>query len=301
MAFIRGTNGNDQGAFALIGTNASDSMNGFGGDDDLFGNGGNDNMHGDAGDDELFGGEGNDSLDGGLDEAPTANVSDSDLLDGGNGIDTATYAQVQHGVDVDLGSGFAFGGGNIDRLVSIENLTGTNFADELVGDGGDNGIQGADGSDTIDGGGGNDRLSSNGGNDTLNGGANTDTLIGSLGADKLTGGTGADLFQYFGFTTLTSPGDSGVGLGKRDVIGDFVKGADKIDLHFADAKTSAGNLGNQDFSFIGGNALSAEGQVRVFTEGSNTIVQGSNDADLLPEFEIQLTGVVKLNAADFIL
>ena len=101
--------------------------------------------------------------------------------------------------------------------------------------------------------------------------------------------------------TLTSPGDSGVGLGKRDVIADFQHGVDKIDLHFADAKTSVGNLGNQDFTFIGGNAISAEGQVRVFTEGANTIVQGSNDGNKLPEFEIQLTGHVTLSVGDFVL
>ena len=47
--------------------------------------------------------------------------------------------------------------------------------------------------------------------------------------------------------------------------------------------------------------MSAEGQVRVFTEGANTIVQGSNDGDLLPEFEIQVTGHITLSAGDFIL
>jgi hypothetical protein len=42
-----------------------------------------------------------------------------------------------------------------------------------------------------------------------------------------------------------------------------------------------------------GNLLLAahpEGQVRVFTEGGNTIVQVNNDGDLLAEGEIQLTG-----------
>ena len=80
------------------------------------------------------------------------------------------------------------------------------------------------------------------------------------------------------------------------MIGDFVKGIDKIDLHFVDAKTSVGNLGNQDFSFSGGNAFSAEGQIRVFTEGGNTIVQVNNDGDLLAEGEIQLTGNINLAA-----
>jgi Ca2+-binding RTX toxin-like protein len=296
MAIIRGTDGNDDLAGDRQNVPEADIMNGLGGDDVLHGKGGNDNINGDARNDRLFGDEGNDLLDGGLQEG-----DDSDLLDGGSGIDTASYSQAQGGADVNLAQGIAQGGGNLDELVSIENLTGTNFADKLVGDGAANFIQGAGGVDGINGAGGADKLNGNGGNDTLNGGANADTLIGSLGVDKLTGGGGADLFQYFGFATLTSPGDSGVGLGKRDVAADFVKGVDKIDLHFVDAKTSAGNLGNQAFEFLGGDAFSAEGQVRVFTEGGNTIVQASNDGDLLPEAEIQLTGVFNLAAGDFVL
>jgi serralysin len=294
MSIVRGTDGND----VKDGSDLADIMNGFGGDDELHGKGGNDNINGDAGNDQLFGEEGNDLLDGGLDEG-----TDKDTLNGGNGIDTASYSQVQHEMTIDLVKGTAVGQdlNNTDTLVSIENLTGTNFDDTLVGNGAANLIQGAGGADEISGGGGADRLSGNGGNDKLDGGANADTLIGSLGVDKLTGGSGADLFQYFGFASLTSPGDSGVGLGKRDVVTDFVKGVDKIDLHFVDAQTSVNHLGNQDFSFVGGNAFSAEGQVRVFTEGGNTIVQASNDGDLLPEAEIQLTGVFNLAAGDFVL
>jgi Ca2+-binding RTX toxin-like protein len=300
MGIFRGTEGNDD----LLGddvANGGDLMNGFGGDDKLSGRAGNDNIHGDAGNDKLFGGEGNDSLDGGLDEAPTANVSDSDVLDGGGDIDTATYAQVQHGVDANLATGFAFSGGNIDQLISIENLTGTNFADTLTGNGGNNGIQGADGGDTIDGGGGNDRLSGNGGNDTILGGSGADILIGSLGVDKLTGGANTDTFQYFAVPSLTSSGDSGVGLGKRDVIVDFQTGTDKLDLHAIDAKEGAANSGNQDFSFIGGDAFFAAGQVRVVTEGANTVVQLNTDGDLQAESELQLTGHVDVKVADFIL
>ena len=215
MAIIRGTDGNDNLAGDQQNVPEADIMNGLGGDDVLHGKVGNDNINGDAGNDRLFGDAGNDLLDGGLQEG-----DDSDLLDGGDGTDTASYSQVQHGMDVDLAQGIAQGNGNHDALVSIENLTGSYFADKLVGNGGANFIQGADGSDTINGAGGADKLSGNGGNDTLNGGANADTLIGSLGVDKLTGGSGADLFQYFGFATLTSPGDSGVGLGKRRGLAD---------------------------------------------------------------------------------
>jgi serralysin len=296
MATIRGPDGDDRDENALVSNDVGDTMLGFAGNDELFGNGGNDRIFGGADNDDLFGGDGNDVLDGGQQEG-----DDSDLLNGGDGIDLADYATVQFGMDINLAKEAAQGGGNFDALVSIENITGTNFVDKLTGNGVANLIQGADGGDTINGLGGADRLSGNGGNDTLNGGSGTDILIGSLGNDKLTGGAGADLFQYFGFTTLTSPGDSGVDIGKRDVIGDFQKGIDKIDLHFVDAKTSVGNTGNQDFSFVGGNAFSAQGQIRVVTEGGNTIVQVNNDADLFAEGEIQLTGNFNLAAGDFVL
>jgi Ca2+-binding RTX toxin-like protein len=189
MAIIRGTDGDD----VKNGTEAGDLMNGFGGDDVLHGQGGNDNINGDAGNDRLFGDPGNDLLDGGLQEG-----DDSDLLDGGDGTDTASYSQVQGGVDVDLAQGVAQGGGNLDELVSIENLTGTNFADKLVGNSVANLIQGADGADQISGGGGADWLSGNGDDDTVKGAAGNDRITGGRGADVLDGGSDTDTLDYTG-------------------------------------------------------------------------------------------------------
>ena len=292
MAIIRGTNANDD---PLNGSDLSDGMNGFNGDDRMFGFGGNDNMHGDGGNDKLHGGLGNDSLDGGLDGSPLDDkfAADADLLDGGEGIDTATYSQVQHGVTVNLLQGITLGQGNVDTLVSIENVTGTNFNDSIVGNEGDNGLQGAGGVDFLDGGAGNDSLRGGSGNDTLKGNIGNDLLIGNTGADKLDGGGGADVFQYF------STAESGVGSLKRDAISDFVHNSDKIDVHSIDAKFGAS--GNQDFSFIGTQAFSAEGQVRVVTEGDNTLVQINTTGNDGTESEIQLAGHVTLFAADFVL
>ena len=162
MAIIRGTNFSE----SLFGSVDGDIMNGFGGNDTMHGNAGNDNMHGDAGNDRLFGDAGNDLLDGGLDQG-----ADSDTLDGGDGIDTVTYSQLDHAITVNLVQGLALGAGNVDTLVSIENVTGTNSSDSLVGSlasatsDGANGIQGADGNDFIDGLSGNDTLSGGSGND----------------------------------------------------------------------------------------------------------------------------------------
>jgi len=290
MAIIRGTNFSE----SLFGSVDGDIMNGFGGNDTMHGNAGNDNMHGDAGNDRLFGDAGNDLLDGGLDQG-----ADSDTLDGGDGIDTVTYSQLDHAVTVNLVQGLALGAGNVDTLVSIENVTGTNSSDSLVGSlasatsDGANGIQGADGNDFIDGLSGNDTLSGGSGNDHILGGSGNDQIVGGSGADKLEGGMDADVFKMF------STADSGVGANNRDVITDFVHGVDKLDLHSIDAKGLAS--GNQDFSFIGSAAFTAEGQVRVVVEGDHTLVQMNTSGASGAESEIQLAGHIAVNAHDFVL
>ena len=282
MAIIRGTDFGDD----LVGTNAGDIMNGFGGNDALEGLGGNDNINGDAGNDVLLGGEGNDSLDGGLDGAPQTDafIEDSDVLDGGAGLDTASYAQVQHGMFINLFQGLAFGKGNVDSLVSIENVTGTNFVDSIVGDNNANIVQGA---------GGDDRLDTEGGNDFLSGGGGRDTLIGGAGVDRMFGGADADKFVF----ELAS--DSLKGLGNRDVITGFETDLDKIDLSQIDAKS--GTIGNQAFTFIGGSTFTAEGQVRAFFEGDHTVVALNTTGASGAESQIQLAGHIDLIGFDFIL
>jgi Ca2+-binding RTX toxin-like protein len=61
-----------------------------------------------------------------------------------------------------------------DTFTSIENLTGSAFADELGGNGGANRLKGL---------GGNDLLMGRGGADTLDGGAGADTMVGGSGND----------------------------------------------------------------------------------------------------------------------
>jgi len=73
--------------------------------------------------------------------------------------------------------------------------------------------------DTLFGGGGNDAIYGGMGTDSVDGGTGSDTLTGGAGDDTITGGAGADLF--FGF-----------GDGATDVIGDFEKTQDVIDLRF---------------------------------------------------------------------
>ena len=119
------------------------------------------------------------------------------MLDGGPGTDTASYALATAGVTVSLantGPQETFGAG-VDTLVSIENLTGSPFADTLGGDNNPN---------LIIGGGGGDLLSGH--------------------APGAINPTDANTFFY------GAPSDSAPGTNSFDAISDFVPGLDKIDL-----------------------------------------------------------------------
>jgi Ca2+-binding RTX toxin-like protein len=109
---------------------------------------------------------------------------------------------------------------------------------------------------TINGGAGNDTLIGGQGADQLFGGDGNDVLIGGAGVDHLSGGAGQDTFVFTGASLAAL--DTGVGA-NRDVIQDF--SADVIDLHQIDANVNA--AGDQAFSFIGTNAFTAAGQVRL--------------------------------------
>ena len=123
---------------------------------------------GGAGNDTLNGAGGNDTLDGG---------AGNDTLIGGAGTDTASYSDATAGVTVNLAITAAQNtvGAGTDTLSTIENLTGSAFADILTGDGHANVLVGGAGDDTLNGAAGNDTLDGGAGNDALIGGAGTDT------------------------------------------------------------------------------------------------------------------------------
>ncbi|WP_088347611.1 MULTISPECIES: M10 family metallopeptidase [Rhodomicrobium] len=159
-------------AFAdgLWGTDAANVIFGAGGNDALFGRGGNDT---------LLGGEGNDTLLG---------LAGADHLDGGNGMDLASYAYAPTGLMADLLTpGINTGEAAGDSYLSIENVMGSAFGDDLRGDAMAN---------ILYGGGGDDMLSGRAGNDILAGGEGHDTLMGGEGADMLQGGNGIDMASY---------------------------------------------------------------------------------------------------------
>jgi Ca2+-binding RTX toxin-like protein len=111
------------------------------GDDLFIGDAANETVDGLAGNDTLEGGQGDDTLEGG---------PGNDVIDGGVGRDTASYATAPAGVSVNL---FAVGrqdtgGGGADVLVSIENLIGSMFDDNLTGFN-DSVLRGGEGDDTL--------------------------------------------------------------------------------------------------------------------------------------------------------
>jgi Ca2+-binding RTX toxin-like protein len=108
----------------------------------ITGNTAANDLRGMAGDDTLLGAAGADTLIGG---------DGNDLMDGGSEIDLVSYAGHAAGVNVHLGitSAQDTGGAGVDRILNVENLTGTGFDDTLGGDAGNNVLDGGLGIDTL--------------------------------------------------------------------------------------------------------------------------------------------------------
>jgi Ca2+-binding RTX toxin-like protein len=152
------------------------------GDDTLIGGAAANRLEGHLGNDALKGGAGADTLVG---------STGNDLLSGQGGSDTAGF-DYAGGVTVNLSiKGAQDTGDGLDRLISIENLIGSQGEDRLIGNAADNFL--------VDG----NSLYIGDGADTLIGGDGADTLsVLSRGtADRLTGGAGADRFVF------VAPGD----------------------------------------------------------------------------------------------
>ncbi len=153
-------------AVTLVGKDLDDQFIGTRFNDSLSGKVGGDQLRGEEGDDTLIGGKGADTLNGGADN------------------DTASYEDAEERVIVNLVTPAANrGDAENDVLTSIENVTGSIYADTLTGDSNANVLKGLADHDILAGGGGNDQLEGGEGNDQLDGGTGADILIGGNGDD----------------------------------------------------------------------------------------------------------------------
>jgi Ca2+-binding RTX toxin-like protein len=195
----------------------------YDGIENLKGSAYDDKLTGDYKDNVLDGGAGNDVLvDGG---------GGNDVFIGGVGIDTVSYAASAGAVIANLlapslNGGVAAG----DFYSTVENLTGTAFADQLTGDAGDN---------VLDGG---------AGDDALNGGSGNDILIGGAGKDSLNGGAGIDTASYAtataGVTASLTPGPGPGFNGTGDAAGDMFVSIENITGSAYDDKLTGSSLAN---------------------------------------------------------
>lgn len=231
------------------------------GDDFVGGNSADNRLYGRDGNDRMFGFAGDDLMRGG---------TSGDRVSGGDGNDTG------------------YGDGGNDRVYGGEGR------DTLYGGSGDDKISGSLDADRLYGDDDDDRVNGGGSNDWLYGGQGDDRLTGVNGQDYMRGGGGNDVFD-FNKTT-----ESKAGADDRDVIFDFTRGRDTIDLRTIDADTTRG--GNQAFDMIGGAQFSDAGQVRSVQRGDNRIVQVNTDNNLnTVEMEIELRDSGAVFGSDFIL
>lgn len=158
----------------IFGSDQADTLTGDTVRNELYGLGGNDIING---------GDGNDYIEGG---------AGADNMDGGNGaFDFLVYNASTSGVTVNLSTGTGLNGdAQGDTFINFEGIHGSDFADTLTGDAGDNIFEGF------------------GGLDILNGDAGDDTFyayqVNGSEQDIFDGGADYDIIRFTGSSTITS-------------------------------------------------------------------------------------------------
>lgn len=230
----------------------------YSGIENLSGTDFNDTLIGDANDNSLSGGLGDDVLEG---------MNGADALDGGGGDDTASYAHATGFVRASLTTGLsgfvAQGYAQGDTFSGVENLTGSDYDDTLVGD-----------------------VNAN----TLLGGTGNDILEGMGGADTLDGGAGTNTASY------EHAPDQGAGLG---VTASLLVPADNTGDAFGDVYTNIQNLVGSAYDDTltgdaGNNSLTGGGGSDTITGGLGTdVLAGGDGNDVLSDDLVgaaQMTG-----------
>lgn len=320
----------------IVGSRAGDTIRGNGGNDELYGKEGSDNLSGGTGNDYLAGGDGNDYMEGGAGineywgssgydrfvmSPRNVGYTDDTIRDFKPHVDLinlrawgiSSFEQVRAIAESDRNGGIVLtaeynGYGHFltidhNRLSELSGRdfifdnsrerddTGTRFGDIMFGSRYGDQINGAGGNDEVIGGLGDDRLNGGTGNDHLLGGTGRDTLTGGAGRDRLEGNSGADIFRFV--NAQDTAGD------ERDVILDFLKDYDTIDVSEIDADTTT--AGNQAFEFAGNSIFTAVGQLIFSRQGDSVVIAGNTDTDTIAEFQIVINGIFTPRESDFIL
>lgn len=199
----------------------------------------------------------------------------SDVDGGTDWIDAAAVSgDARISLSADATSTLAGGSFRIAAATTIEHCVTGDGNDLLTGNGAANRLLGMRSNDTIDG---------NGGDDTLEGGA---------GADELTGGEGADRF-YVAVLKHSSPAAA-------DLILDFTRSVDLIDVSAIDTSVAAGDQGFDWRGTLGFTGLGVA-EARYLRAGAETVLEFDIGDGGAAEMAIRLAGLHSLEASDLVL
>ena len=234
----------------------------------FFSGAGNDTMYGNGGTDSFYGGSGGDFMSGGAGD---------DWLEGNEGNDR--FSDETGDDNIHGGDGFdtvTFHGRG--RMV-VDLMAGTAEGDAI----GSNVLSGIE------------AVVTSRGHDVLIGDDSDNRLTGGMGRDVYTGNGGADVFVFKDRSESKAS--------KRDVITDFERGVDKIDLSKIDGNTSIlHGVGKQDLKWCGNKDFSGKaGELHWVKKNGMVFVEADVDGDARADFRIQIDDVARLAKDDFIL
>jgi Ca2+-binding RTX toxin-like protein len=257
------------------GTNASETINGGPGDDEIHALGGDDRGDGGAGDDTIFAGWGDDRFWGGEGDDRLFGNAGNDFLSGQDGADWISGGPGNDELRGGDGNDHAIGGSGDDRVI------GDDGDDKLLGGDGDDYVFGGTGNDQLFGGAGNDTLSGRAGDDVMEGGAGIDYIAGGPGRDTVRAGDGNDRIDTNDDEDIIfgGSGDDAIYAGSQDdyvdggVGDDFIKGGNGEDILVGGAGDDSID-GEQDDDVLRGNSGN---DVLVGKDGDDTLYGGDGD------------------------
>jgi Ca2+-binding RTX toxin-like protein len=236
--------------------------------DVLTGSASNNALSGGAGDDRFFGGLGVDSIDGGA------------------GTDAVDYNSLSAAVTVNLLAHSVSAAGASGTIVNVENVSGTAYADALIGDTGDNILTGGAGADALDGGAGIDAADysassasvsvnltaalQSGGDAQGDALSNIENVIGSAYADALTGDAGTNVF-------MGGAGADALNGGAGSDTASYASSGAAVTVNLAAGTGSGGDAAGDTFASIENVTGSALADTLTGDAGANVLSGGAGD------------------------